>query len=195
MPNSLKYLASKILFPIAKPLSILQPKWQRLWAYTYLSASLKTPVDPTIIVESCPELQGTRHIQLGKNLYLYRQLYLETQETGHIIIADNVVISRGVHLVAFKQITIGTGSMIGEYSSIRDANHQTGPAHPIIRNSGYFSSPIHIGAQVWIGRGVTILPGVTIGDHAVIGANAVVNKNIPPHSLAAGVPARIIKQL
>jgi maltose O-acetyltransferase len=52
-----------------------------------------------------------------------------------------------------------------------------------------------IGQQVWIGANVTILPGVEIGDRAVIGAGAVVTKDIPPRSVAVGVPARIIKKL
>jgi len=64
-----------------------------------------------------PELHGSRRILLGRNLYLYRDLYLETREKGVIRIGDDVVLSRGVHLVAYSGIEIGDGSMIGEYSS------------------------------------------------------------------------------
>ncbi|MEJ2750776.1 MAG: DapH/DapD/GlmU-related protein, partial [Anaerolineae bacterium] len=55
--------------------------------------------------------------------------------------------------------------------------------------------PIVIGEGVWIGSNVTILPGVTIGDRAVIGAGAVVNRDIPPRTIAVGVPARVIKTI
>lgn len=59
----------------------------------------------------------------------------------------------------------------------------------------YSKGPIIIGNNVWIGEKVCILPNVRIGDGAVIGANSVVTKDIPPHSVAAGSPAKVIKQL
>ena len=55
--------------------------------------------------------------------------------------------------------------------------------------------PIHIGENVWLGANVTVLGGVTIGDNAVIAAGAVVTKNIPPNTVAAGVPARVVRTL
>ena len=55
--------------------------------------------------------------------------------------------------------------------------------------------PIKIGCNVWIGANATILPGVTIGDGAVIAAGAVVSKDVPPRTIAGGVPAKIIKTI
>lgn len=56
------------------------------------------------------------------------------------------------------------------------------------------SEPIEIGDDVWIGTGVKILKGVKIGEGAVIGAGSVVTRDIPPYSVAVGVPARVIKK-
>jgi acetyltransferase-like isoleucine patch superfamily enzyme len=140
-----------------------------------------------------PEVHGTARITLGDDLYLYRDLYLETRETGRITLGDRIVLSRGVHIVSYEEIVIGTGSMIGEYSSIRDANHSFGDGSQI-READHGSSRIVIGENVWIGRGVAILPGVTIGNNAVVGANAVVTRDIPADTVAVGVPAAPVQK-
>ena len=55
--------------------------------------------------------------------------------------------------------------------------------------------PVRIGNNVWVGANVTILPGVSIGDNAIIAAGAVVTKDIPANMLAAGIPAKVIRQI
>jgi len=162
----------------------------RAWAHAYLSSRIKGKVDSSSVFLSVPEIQGTGNISLGKNLLFYRDLYLETQDGGEIAMDDDCVISRGVHIVSHDRITIGRGTMIGEYTSIRDANHYVEEGKEI-RHSGYRAKPIVIGSNVWIGRGVMVLPGVTIGDHAVIGANAVVTGDVSTGSTYVGVPARV----
>jgi acetyltransferase-like isoleucine patch superfamily enzyme len=162
---------------------------RRAWAHAKLRARIEGSVDPSVVVLGCPEVHGTRRIKLGRNLYLYRELYFETQQSGTVSIGDNVVISRGTHIVAFARVDIGANTMIGEYVSVRDANHKYGDGSPL-RNSGYAASPIEIGKNVWLGRGVTVLGGVRIGDNAVVGANAVVTRDVAEGAIVAGVPAR-----
>ena len=177
-------LAARIVRLVGRPLG-------RAWAHASLAAAVDTPLDPSVVILGVPEVHGTGRIAFGRDLYLYRDLYLETQEAGTITVGDRVVMSRGVHVVAFSRISIGAGTMIGEYTSIRDANHVVAEG-TAIRDSGHVASPITIGANVWIGRGVTILGGVTIGDGAVVGANAVVTRDVPAASVAVGVPARAL---
>lgn len=188
MARAVKRLLSAILRRWLRATAGVRGVWQRAWAHARLAAALDTAVDPSVVVLGPVEVHGSGRVRLGRNLYLYRELYLETQGSGTIEIGDDVVLSRGVHVVSFAQVTIGAGAMVGEYASIRDANHRIDGG--AVRDSGHEAAPVRIGRNVWIGRGVTVLPGVSIGDGAVIGANAVVTRDIPAGAVAVGVPAR-----
>ena len=175
MAKLIKGVTSAVLRPLAGLSLAVGEPFNRAWSHARLAARIKTRLDPSVVILGVPEIHGTGNITLGANLYLYRGLYFETQEQGEILVGNDVVISRGVHIVSFASITIGDGTMIGEYSSIRDANHRTGRALAV-RESGHVAAPIVIGRNVWIGRGVMVLPGLVIGDGAVVGANAVVTR-------------------
>lgn len=88
-----------------------------------------------------------------------------------------------------ERVEIGKHCLIGERVKIYDSNN-----HIIHREGFKKNSPIIIGDHVWICNDVTVLSGVTIGNGAVIAAGAVVTKDIPPKALAAGVPAKVIKE-
>lgn len=164
-------------------------KWQRLVAHAALSSELRFALHSSTVVLGKATVCGSGNIRIGRNALLYPNLYLETQHIGSIEIGDDVVLSSGVHIVSMAKITIGRGSMIGEYASIRDANHARADGVPL-RNAGYTARPIVIGNEVWIGRGVTVLEGVSIGNGATVGANAVVTRDVPAGAVVAGIPAR-----
>jgi acetyltransferase-like isoleucine patch superfamily enzyme len=162
--------------------------WRRMSAFAALKAQLSVPLPASTVILGRAHVHGTGRIRCGEGLLIYPDQYMETRGEGEIVLGDGVVLSTGVHLVAYAGIFIGKGTMIGEYTSIRDANH-TRDVERTLRDSGHVAKPIVIGSEVWIGRGAAVLSGVTIGDGATIGANAVVTRDVPAGAVVAGVPA------
>lgn len=193
MASSKSYKLKTWLVSILQPVARL---WRvmfidrvvRVWALARLQEGLGHAVDPSNVILGAVELHGTRKVKLGKRALIYPGVYLETQSEGQIDIGDDVVLSRGVHLVAFDRIVLGDGVMVGEYSSVRDADHRR--SESAMRYSGHISGAIRIERNVWIARGVTVLKGVTLGEGAVVGANAVVTRDVPVQCVVAGIPAK-----
>ena len=109
----------------------------------------------------------------------------------NITVGNNVFINAGCKFQDQGGIVIGDGTFIGHNTVLATLDHDIDPdkrhlLHP---------APIHIGNKVWIGAGVVITKGVTIGDNSIIAAGAVVKHNIPANVIAAGVPAKVIKEI
>ena len=187
-----KALLAAALAPLAWFWRVVLDRWIRLWSLARLQEASGHRVDSSNVIMGAIELHGTRNIRFGRGALIYPGVYLETQGAGSITLGDGVVLSRGVHIVAFERIQLGHGCMLGEYASIRDANHKQDLAS--IRDSGHRSSPIDIGANVWIGRGACVLMGACLGANSVVGANAVVTKSVGAQQIVGGVPARVMRQ-
>jgi len=185
---SVKALAARVLAPLAWCQRLLVTRGLRVWHLAQLQEGIGRRVDASNVVMGHVELHGTRNIQFGRNALIYPGVYLETQGAGSITVGDGVVLSRGVHIVAFERVTLGNGCMVGEYASIRDANHTL--SNQSIRDAGHVSSPVDIGQNTWLGRGTAVLLGAGIGANSVVGANAVVTKALGPHQIVGGIPAR-----
>jgi acetyltransferase-like isoleucine patch superfamily enzyme len=130
-------------------------------------------------------------IRIGRSVYIGKDVTIDCTHGGSLDIGANVTLTHGIFISCVESVSIGNDALIGEYSSIRDANHGIGPDE-LIRNQPLTSSPVNIGRDVWVGRGVAVLPGTSIGDGAVVGANAVVTRKVANGQIVAGVPARQI---
>ena len=110
-----------------------------------------------------------------------------------LIIGDDVGISQHAFIGARGKIQIGNNVIMGPYATIYAANHNFSDIHNLINNQGESRKGIIIEDDCWLGTGCKILDAVTIGKGSVIAAGCVVTKSIPPYSIVAGVPGRVLR--
>ncbi|MGN1015546.1 MAG: sugar O-acetyltransferase [Faecousia sp.] len=112
---------------------------------------------------------------------------------NHIKVGKNFFANYNCTFLDVATITFGDNCLLGPNVAIYTAGH---PVHPHSRNSRYeYGIAVTIGNDVWLGGNTVVCPGVTIGDGCVIGAGSVVTKDIPPYSIAAGNPCRVIRTI
>lgn len=148
-----------------------------------------------------PELiSNKKYIEIGKHVAIYQDARIEcitswggVQFSPEIKIGDNCRIGQGLHMTAGSRVIIEENVVISSYVWIGGVNHsyEDIDVHPF--ENKLICKDVFIGKNSLIGAGAKIMPGVFIGKNCVIGANSVVTKNIPDYSIAAGVPARVIK--
>lgn len=124
--------------------------------------------------------RGDRSVQTGCDIRIWQNAILELG-TGYF--------NNGVQIVCQDHIRIGNNVVVARDVIIRDSD-----AHRLDTPGFRMTSPVVIGDNVWIAARAVIMKGVTVGEGAVVAAGAVVTKDVPPHTLVAGVPARIIRE-
>lgn len=175
------------------------------WLYTgFLHKRFAFWGEGSIISWRAYHLKGLEHISVGEQTLLGRHVQLtawtefkQQHFNPEIIIGNHCYIREGTHITAIGKIQIGNGLLTGTNVLITDnahgmANRDALHVCPIERSLSY-KGPIVIGDNVWLGNNVCVMGGVSIGQGCIIGANAVVTKEIPPFSVAVGIPAKVIK--
>jgi acetyltransferase-like isoleucine patch superfamily enzyme len=112
-----------------------------------------------------------------------------------ISVGDRCLFGKGSGIVGHLQIVIGDDVWTGHHVYITDQNHGYSDPDLPISKQVMPERPVSIGDGSWLGHGTVVLPGATIGRHVVVGANSVVTGPLPDYSVAAGVPARVIKTI
>jgi acetyltransferase-like isoleucine patch superfamily enzyme len=178
-------------------------------------------MDGMAAIENNVRLRFADYIRLGYGVYLDQNTYLHACPHGITIGAGSIVMHGAVlHVYNFRGIPhsgikIGRDSLVGEYSVIRGQGGvtigdrvYTSPFTQIIAVNHVFEDPsrpfvdqgitadgIIIEDDVWLGAGAVITDGVRVGKGAVVAAGAVVTKDVPPHTVVGGVPAKEIKKI
>lgn len=112
---------------------------------------------------------------------------------GSIVLGHNVFVGEYTVIYGHGGVTIGDDTLIAMHCRILSSNHTIPGRDGRIRHHPDVLLPTAIGKDVWLGAGVTVLGGVTIGDGCVVAAGAVVTKDLPPYSIAMGVPAQVVR--
>jgi acetyltransferase-like isoleucine patch superfamily enzyme len=172
-------------------------------------------------IENNVRLRFANYIKLGHGVYIDQGAYLHACPQG-ITLGPGTIVMHGaiLHVYNFRDlphsgIQIGRDSLVGEYSVIRGQGGvrigdrvYTSPFTQIIAVNHVFDDPnrpfveqgitaegIVIEDDVWLGAGAVVTDGVKIGKGAVVAAGAVVTKDVPPHTVVGGVPAKPIKTI
>ena len=146
-------------------------------------------------------IRSAKPIKFGSGFTSGVCLRIDIEYEGFIDFGSGIQINDYVHIAVISHISIGDNTLVASRVFISDHNHgrfdgitiENGPDTPPAQRPLH-AKPVRIGKNVWIGESVCVLPGVTIGDGVVIGAGSVVTRDIPARCLAAGNPARVIRQ-
>jgi maltose O-acetyltransferase len=180
-------------------------KQRMLRGELYLAADPEIQADAARSQELMERYNATRHAEQELRDRLLRELLGEVGEGvvvrpplwidygSHISIGDGTFVNYDCVMLDVAPIRIGAACQLATRVQLLTATH---PIDPEARRLGWESAePITIGDNVWLGGGAIVCPGVTIGEHTVVGAGAVVTRDLPAGVVAAGVPARVLREI
>ncbi len=194
LPRPLIAIRSNAAQALGCVLRLVEPLALRMRRFGYevrARSRLRGNVAPGVQFIGPIGVEGTGQVSIGVGSRIGRWTFFETQGEAQIDIGENVTINDGVFLTAHAGISVGHNVMVGEYTSIRDANHGIRKGVPV-RKQPHAAAPVVLGEDAWIGRGVIVTRGVRVGEGAVVGANSVVTHDVPPYVIVAGAPAKRI---
>jgi acetyltransferase-like isoleucine patch superfamily enzyme len=135
-------------------------------------------------------------LQIGAHVLFEPGVWLTAPAPARITIGAGSFLNLGVMVAAAELVEIGEHCMFANGCFVTDADHRfDDPVKPVPWQGFTARGPTRVGDNVWCGANVVITGGVTIGERCVIGANSVVTHDLPAFSVAAGSPARVLRQI
>ena len=123
-------------------------------------------------------------------------VWITAPDQARVTIGAGTFLNQGVMIAAGELVEIGEHCMFANGCFVTDSSHRFDDLEQPVTWQGFTSKgPTRIGDNVWCGAHVVVTSGVTIGERCVIGANSVVTKDIPPFSIAAGAPAKVLRRI
>ena len=152
---------------------------------------IRFPVEGEVL-----EALDSGRLSVGEGTLFEPGCWLTFGPEARVEIGEGCFLNRNVMLAAFERIEIGDHVMFANGCFIGDADHAyDDPDVPVTWQGFVGRGPVRIGSNCWFGVNCVVTGGVTIGDRCVIGANSVVTKDIPSGVIAAGAPAKVIREI
>jgi acetyltransferase-like isoleucine patch superfamily enzyme len=168
--------------------------WNRAWIHWEFmrrEAFARWPVHGNVL-----EAFRERRLEVGAHTLLEPHVWLTAPGHARIWIGSGTFLNIGVMLASLELVEIGDHCMFANGCFVTDSSHRyDDPSRPVPWQGFTTKGPTRIGDNVWCGANVVVTSGVTIGERCVIGANSVVTADIPAFSVAAGAPARVLREI
>ena len=167
--------------------------WNRArihWHFLRREAFVRWPLHGNVL-----EALVEGRLEIGRNVLLEPGVWITAPGGARVRIGEGTFLNLGVMVAAHELVEIGAHCMFANGCFISDAAHRfDDPNTPVPWQGFTTKGPTRIGDNVWCGANVVVTSGVTIGERAVIGANSVVTSDVPPRTIAAGAPARVLRE-
>ncbi len=168
--------------------------WNRArihWEFARREAFVRWPVHGNVL-----EALTEGRLEIGAGVLFEPGVWITAPGSARVQIGGGSFLNMGVMIAAHELVEIGEHCMFANGCFVTDASHRfDDPERPVTWQGFTSKGPTRVGDNVWCGAHVVITTGVTIGERTVIGANSVVTSDIPAFSVAAGTPARVLKQI
>jgi acetyltransferase-like isoleucine patch superfamily enzyme len=168
--------------------------WNRArihWAMMRRGAFVRWPIHGNVL-----EALGQGRLEIGAQTLFEPGVWITAPGVARVRIGEGSFFNLGVMVAAVELVEIGDHCMFANGCFITDGSHRfDDPEKPVPWQGFSSKGPTRIGDNVWCGAHVVITSGVTIGERCVIGANSVVTQDIPPFSIAAGAPAKVLRRI
>ena len=136
--------------------------------------------------------KGYGRLVVGRWVHLGDSNAIRCHE-GNLRIGDKCVFGKANTVNGYLDIEIGAATIVADWVYVCDFDHVYDDIHVPIKDQGIVKSPVRIGPDCWVGTKATVLRGATVGHGSVLAAHTVVRGDVPPMSVVAGVPGRVVK--
>jgi acetyltransferase-like isoleucine patch superfamily enzyme len=168
--------------------------WNRArihWELMRREAFARWPVHGNVL-----EALREGRLEIGAGTLLEPDVWITAPGDARVRIGAGTFLNLGVMIASERLVEIGDHCMLANGCFVTDSSHRyDDPEKPVPWQGFTTKGPTRIGDNCWLGANVVVTSGVSIGERCVIGANSVVTKDIEPFSVAAGVPARVLRRI